>query len=94
MESTILLEDLHPAYQQLAGVVGAENAIKLGKELGGEQFYFPKIGTGLAKVRNRKIIAEFKGGNYVELARKYGVTSVYVRNLIKNNKRQRVQKNG
>ncbi|MCF6147316.1 MAG: hypothetical protein E3K37_01520 [Candidatus Kuenenia sp.] len=68
--------------------------MKLGKELGGEQFYFPKIDTGLAKVRNRKIIAEFKGGNYVELARKYGVSSNFVRNLIKNNKRRKALKNG
>ncbi|MCE7913065.1 MAG: hypothetical protein DCC43_16160 [Candidatus Brocadia sp.] len=74
MENDIRPNDLPLTYQQIARVIGIENAVKLGKELGGEQFYLPKLDICLARVKKRKIIEEFKGGNYGALAWKYGVT--------------------
>jgi Mor family transcriptional regulator len=94
MENDIRLEDLHPTYQQIARVIGIENVVKLGKELGGEQFYLPKLDICLFKVKERKIIEEFKGGNYGELARKYGVTSFWVRKIIKKHRRKKVSNVG
>lgn len=94
MENNIRLEDLHSTYQQIARVIGIENAVKLGGEFGGEQFYLPKIDVCLARIRARKIIEDFKGGNYLEMARKYGVTSNYVRQLIKKRRRERVSNAG
>lgn len=90
MENDIRLEDLHPTYQQISKVIGMENTIKLGRELGGETFYLPKLNTCLSMIRERKIIEEFKGGNYIELGRKYGVTSAWVRNIIKKHRRKKV----
>lgn len=90
MENNIQFEDLHPTYQLVARVIGVDNAIKLGKELGGEQFYLPKLDACLAGVRERKIIEEFKGGNYRELAVKHGVTSRWVRDIIKKHRNEKV----
>lgn len=90
MENDIRLDDLHPTYQQIVRVIGIENTVKLGKELGGEQFYLPKLDMCLARVKKRKIIEEFKGGNYKELAMKYRVTSFWVRDIIKEHRRKKV----
>ncbi|GAN34859.1 MAG: Mor transcription activator family protein [Candidatus Brocadia sinica] len=92
MENEIRLDDLPPTYQQIAMVIGIENVVKLGRELGGEQFYLPKLDVCLARVKKRKIIEEFKGGNYGELARKYGVTSFWVREIIKKHRREMINK--
>lgn len=94
MENEIRLDDLPPTYQQIAMVIGIENVVKLGRELGGEQFYLPKLDVCLARVKKRKIIDEFKGGNYGELARKYGVTSFWVREIIKKHRREKVSNVG
>ncbi|KKO20915.1 MAG: hypothetical protein DCC43_11955 [Candidatus Brocadia sp.] len=89
MENDIRPNDLPAYYQQIAKVIGIENAIKLGKEFGGEQFYLPKLDICLARVKKRKIIEEFKGGNYGALAGKYGVTSAWVRQIIREHRREK-----
>lgn len=94
MENDIRLEDMQPTYQQIARVIGVENTVKLGRELGGEQFYLPKLDVCLSKVKERKIIEEFKDGNYGALARKYGVTSFWVRKIIKKHRREKVPNAG
>ncbi|TVL96027.1 MAG: hypothetical protein CV087_23985 [Candidatus Brocadia sp. WS118] len=94
MENDIRPNDLPPVYQQIARVIGIENTVKLGKEFGGEPFYLPKLDTCLARVKRRKIIEECKGGNYGELARKYGVTSSWVREIVREHKRKKVSNVG
>lgn len=94
MENDIHPGDLHPTYQQIAKVIGTESAIKLGKELGGETFYLPKLNLCLSRVKKRKIIEEFKGGNYKELGSKYGVTSAWIRQIIKEHRRKNVSNIG
>ncbi|TLD40612.1 MAG: hypothetical protein JETT_3110 [Candidatus Jettenia ecosi] len=90
MENDIRPDDLHPTYQQICRVIGIENTVKLGKELGGEQFYLPKLDMCLARVKKRKIIEEFNGSNYKELAMKHGFTSFWVRYIIKEHRRKKV----
>lgn len=94
MENDIRLEDLHPTYRQISEVIGIENTIKLGRELGGESFYLPKLGVCLARVKERKVVEEVSGGNYVEVARKYGVTSSWVRQILKKHRRKAVSNVG
>lgn len=94
MENDIRMEYLPSTYQQIAMVIGIENAVRLGREFGGEPFYLPKLDICLSRVRERKIIEEFKNGNYVELARKYGVTSAWVRRIIKKHRRKKVSSVG
>lgn len=94
MENDIRPDDLHPTYQQICRVIGIENTMKLGRELGGESFYLPKLDVCLSRVRERKIIEEFKGDNYLELGRKYRVTSAWVRKIIKKHRREKVSNDG
>ncbi len=83
MGNNISLEELHPTYQAIARVIGIENALKLGQEFGGEGFYLPKLNINLSKARDKKIIEEFNGSNLNELAKKYGVTTRWVRTVLK-----------
>lgn len=89
MENDIRLNDLPSIYQHIAMSIGVENVIKLGKNFGGEPLYLPKLDACLARVKKRKIIEEFKRGNYVELARKYGVTSAWVRQIVRKHRREK-----
>ncbi|MDA8172067.1 MAG: hypothetical protein M0033_05930 [Nitrospiraceae bacterium] len=82
-------EDLPEGYQAVARVVGVENALKLSEELGGLPFYFPKIGSLIVKKRDQYIRQEFNGANYKELARKYGLTEVWVRRILHRRERGR-----
>jgi Mor family transcriptional regulator len=80
------IEDLHPLYQQIARLIGLENAVRLGREFGGENIYFPKIDSHMSpqkKQRDRSIRGEFNGHNYMELAKKYGLTSNQIRKIVK-----------
>lgn len=89
MENDIRPNDLPLIYQQLAMVIGFENVIKLGKEYGGEPVYLPKLDLCLAKVKKRKILEEFNGGNYGELSRKYKVTSSWVREITRKHRHEK-----
>ena len=52
-------------------------------EFGGESFYIPRNVSGRAKKRNRQIYDEWRGDNYDELAKKYGITRQRVYAIIK-----------
>lgn len=99
MINEIRIEELHPTYQQIAKIIGLENALKLGQEIGGEQFYLPRLDSlagPLVKVKHRKIIEELKqpGASVAIVARKYRLTQrqIYV---IKNRaKSQAASENG
>lgn len=92
------LEDLaahDPRYADIIKVLGLEATWKLVKEFGGETFYLPKLdGTRgpLTRARERMILTELKTfqGSIVALARKYGITSRCVQNIIK---REHVKRN-
>lgn len=94
MENKVCLEDLHPTYQQIARVIGIENTLKLGREFSGEQVYLPKLNNCISRERNRKIVEEFKGDNYEELAKKYGLTTFWIRKLVKKHRCKNVSKVG
>lgn len=67
-------DDLHPTYQAFASLVGIENALIIGREMGGTQIYLPKLNIEQLVLRldvDRKIVEEFNGHNHAELARKY-----------------------
>lgn len=78
-------EDLHPTYQVLAALVGVENTLIIGRELGGTQIYLPKLDIEqivLHRGRAYGILQEFNGHNYAELARKYKASDRYVRKIL------------
>lgn len=68
-------------YKQIAEAIGTGNFYKLTVLLGGATVYIPKPESLLRPVRDAHIKDEFNGYNHVELARKYGVTERWVRQL-------------
>jgi Mor family transcriptional regulator len=76
------IEDLPESYREIAEIVGVEGAIKLSRRLGGLAYYFPQIDAVLRKKRDDAIRKEFTGRNYRDLAIKYGLTEVWIRDIV------------
>lgn len=70
----ISIDDLPEIYQDVAHVIGLENAIRLSEHLGGQLVYFPKLDGIVKKKRDEAIRQEFNGSNVRGLARKYGIS--------------------
>ena len=68
-------------YRQIAEAIGPENFYRLAEVVGGATIYIPKPESLTRPVRDAHIKAEFNGYNHPELARKYGVTERWVRQL-------------
>lgn len=83
------LERLPDIYRELVAVVGFEAVVRLARHLGGTNQYFPKFERVSLLERNRRIRAEFNGCNYEELARRYGVSTRYIRLLLRRRVRGR-----
>jgi hypothetical protein len=85
----IAMKDLHPTYQVFASLIGVENALIVGRELGGTNIYLPRLNIEqmqFIRERNRSIVEEFNGQNHAILARKYGITDITVREILKKEK--------
>ncbi|OPY15629.1 MAG: Mor transcription activator family protein [Syntrophus sp. PtaB.Bin001] len=79
----ISIESLPESYQVIAGIIGIENTLKLSRHIGGMDFYFRKIDSLLLQKRDEKIRTEFNGFNHRELARKYGLTETWIREILR-----------
>ena len=77
----ITTEMLPEPYDYYAGLIGMDNFYKLSKELGGTALYIPKTESLFRELRNKKIKEEFNGGNYKDLALKYGLSERFVREI-------------
>ena len=78
----ISLEDLPESYRDVAMVVGVENTIKLSDTLGGLAYYFQQLDKVLIRKRDALIKSEFTGANHKPLARKYGLSEVWIRQIV------------
>ncbi len=76
------IEDLPKSYRDVATVVGVENAIKLAQFLGGASYYFPQADTVLRKKRDELIRREFNGANHRDLAHKYHLSEIWIREIV------------
>jgi Mor family transcriptional regulator len=84
------LQDAHLATLQAINAIGVDAFVELSHATGGISIYVPKFESVIAAARNRVIIREFDRGNYAELAIKYGITEVWVRQIINQ---QRIKEN-
>ena len=75
-------------YKDIAQAIGLENFYKLTKVVGGATIYLPKPESITRHVRDAHIKSEFNGYNHPELAKKYGVTERWVRQLCGDGKMQ------
>ena len=78
----IQLGDLPPDYREVAETIGLEPALRLVQARGGEGVYVPKADKVCRAARDRAIRAAFTGSNHRELARKYGLTVVWIRAIV------------
>ena len=80
--------ELPEVYEQLAELVGYDNMMIIAKAFGGgESIYFPKIESIERPGRNQKIISEFNGFNYKDLAKKYELTEMRIRSIMKESQK-------
>lgn len=84
------LRDAHPATLQAIQAIGVDAFVEMSHATGGISIYVPKFESVIAAARNRLIIKEFDGGNYAALAIRYGISEVWVRQIINQ---QRVKDN-
>jgi len=75
------------AMATLIKVVGLVPAKKLVEVFGGDMFYFPKVESVIRTARNRRIYKEFTGYNHKELATRYNLTTRYVRDVVKEQRK-------
>jgi len=81
----ITIEKLPEQYREIAGIVGIENTLRLAKHLGGLIFYFPELDSMLRKIRDDRIRREFTGFNHKDLARRYGLSEIWIRKIVQAN---------
>lgn len=78
----LTMDELPEGYQAVARIVGIENAVRLSDELGGLNYYFPQAEKMLRTKRNELINKEFNGANHKELAYKYRLSEVQIREIV------------
>ncbi len=84
----VRLEDLDQEQQEVAELIGLDSYKKLMAEYGGMSIYIPKADRLERMERNDKIRSEFDGYNFRELAIKYGLTEVSIRNIVSDKVRE------
>lgn len=78
----VTVEDLPESYRDVAMVIGVENAIRLSDTLGGLAYYFQQLDKVLMRKRDDLIRSEFTGANHKPLARKYGLSEAWIREIV------------
>jgi len=68
--------------RQLAELIGLGNYVKLVTTYGGTMVYIQKPDGYLRAARNDRIKAEFTGYNFRELAARYHLTDMQIRNIV------------
>ena len=76
-------EQLSGEQRELAEIIGIDAYRKLVMNYRGTNLYIPKWESILKEVRNKEIRKSFTGSNYLELARKYELSEMPIRRIIK-----------
>jgi Mor family transcriptional regulator len=85
LNQQLRIEEFPPIYQTIAKLIGLEKTICLGKELGGDQIYFPRLDfKAVVKARNRLILQDRNEGTSIKtLAEKHNLTQRQIYTIIK-----------
>lgn len=78
----VQLDNLEEEQKTLAELIGMDAFRSLVRAFNGTSIYIPKIESLEKTVRDQLIKEEFDGGNYRELALKYGLTETWIRNIV------------
>lgn len=82
----IKISDLPGEIREIAKLVGLKPALKIATEYSGETVYIPKYDAITRAVRDRAIRAEFDGGNWKALARKFNLTTRLIRQIVQDSR--------
>lgn len=77
-------DDIADRYRPIVDIIGVERFVELAVYACGDELYFPKPENIVAPARNRRVKAEWNGYNLKELAEKYNLTTVQIRNILKD----------
>lgn len=78
----VQLDSLDEEQKGLAEIIGLDGFKALVRAYNGTSIYIPKIESLEKEIRDAMIKEEFDGSNYKELALKYGLTEVWIRNIV------------
>ncbi|MFV0342754.1 MAG: Mor transcription activator family protein [Anaerocolumna sp.] len=79
----INLYELSEDQRELANCIGVEGYYKLTKRYGGSSIYIARPDAIDRQSRNDKIIQEYEqGATYKQLASKYRLSTVWIRNIV------------
>lgn len=85
MKKQLTIADIPPEYQEFAELTGLDVFLRLVDAYGGSRpIYIPKLAEVDRNQRNREIATYFNGHNYAELAKRYGLTEISIRRILKN----------
>ena len=71
-----------PGCKDLVEIFGMDTFISLVEYCGGSNVYIPSKGAIVKKARNRIMREVFDGGNYREIANRFGISEVAVRKIV------------
>lgn len=77
-------EDIADRYRPIVDIIGVDAFVELSIYACGDELYFPKPENIVAPARNRQVKKEYNGYNLKELAEKYNLTTVQIRNILKD----------
>ena len=77
-------EDIADRYRPIVDIIGVDAFVELSIYACGDELYFPKPENIVAPARNRRVKKEYNGYNLKELAEKYNLTTVQIRNILKD----------
>lgn len=80
----IRMEDLPGNYRLIGEECGVDVALKIAWLFGGTNIYLPKLTKIIQRARDERIMKEFNGENYNQLAKKYDLSASWLRELINN----------
>lgn len=88
MLDKLTINDIENKEQKaIAEIIGIEAYISLVRQYGGTSIYVLKEDSLVKDIRDKMIRAEFNGGNYVYLAKKYNLSDRTIRDIIGNSNR-------
>ena len=80
--------DMPEEFRLVCKIVGMELAVELTEKMGGTHFYVPRLASLLREMKYQTIRKEFTGENYRELARKYGYTVQWIKDIVTGQTKQ------
>lgn len=72
-------------YKRISSLIGLENTLILANEFQGMNVYFAKLDSTIKSVRDRRIREEYNGNNMKDLARRFGLTETWIRQILSEN---------